>query len=47
MMTWTYVEYKNGQLFTDEGDLFIVKLFYSESEAEQYLVDNDIRASIR
>lgn len=47
MMTWTYVTYRNGQLFTDDNILFINKLFYTESEAEQYLINEDIRATIR
>ena len=42
-----YVEYKEGQLFCDDGTLYLQEKFSSEEEAEKFLFDNDLRASIR
>ena len=46
-MDWDYVNYKDGKLWTDDMELYCDETFQSVEEAEEYLKDNDIRATIR
>jgi hypothetical protein len=48
-MDWDYLNYDeiSGFLRYDNNDLYIDKRFKSLEDAENYLLDNDLRASIR
>ena len=49
-MDWTYFTLRSdGRLIDEDGDLCIAgnPRFKSESDAEQYLIDNDIRGNVR
>ena len=48
-MNWYYYRLVNGRLIDDNGyDMNTnIPSFASEAEAEQYLIDQDIRASVR
>lgn len=43
---WSYLTYRNGILYDLDGDVAIAMMFANEDDATQYLVDNDIRATI-
>lgn len=47
MTHWYYLTFENGRLYDEEGYLFVNCEFASASEADQYLIDQDLRASIR
>lgn len=44
---WVYLTYEYGKLYDEMGDPYTDRYFASEEEAEQWLIDNDCRASIR
>jgi hypothetical protein len=44
--SWIYLYFQNGKLFEENGDLYCNEVFSSLLEAESYLIDNDLRASI-
>lgn len=47
MTTWAYVEFKDGYLYnTEDGTKYLTNKFFDESDAEQYLIENDLRATI-
>lgn len=46
-MDWTYYTFEDGKLLDEEGFQEFDKTFLSADEAEQWLVDNDIRGSVR
>ena len=46
MMSWTFVEYKNGYLIDEDNDKFLSIQFNNPEEAEIYLIEKDIRATI-
>jgi len=47
-MEWSYANFKDGKLFDDEGYLIgDFPLFGSSIEANKYIVENDLRITIR
>lgn len=47
-MTWEYYRLVDGKLCDDAGsDCFPGMTFTTAGEAEDYLVDNDLRGSVR
>lgn len=46
MTDWLYLIFKDGKLYEEDGTLYTNKVFDSESMAEQYLIDEDLRATI-
>lgn len=49
MTNWPYYTWNeaSGLLIDDDGNQFSPQKFGSAQEAEQYLVDNDFRGSVR
>lgn len=45
-MPWTYLEFKKNQLWMEDGTLYIKDKFESGTQAEQHLIENDLRATI-
>jgi len=45
--SWIYLTFKNGKLFDENGDLYAQEVFASELEAEKYLIENNLRATIK
>ena len=48
-MDWDYATYRDGRLYDDDGYLLLHRdiVFASLQDAEQYIIDNDLRISIR
>jgi hypothetical protein len=49
-MVWVYATLIKGILYDDDGNRILsvsTPVFKNEIEAEQYLIDNDLRISIR
>lgn len=48
MFTWSYYTFRDGRLYDEDGDLaFAGVTFASADDADGWLVDNDIRGSVR
>lgn len=46
-MEWTYLSLVDGYLVDDDGDRYCDVMFQSAEQADAYLVENDLRATIR
>ena len=46
-MNWEYLDFEDGYLYDDHGDKWDSQKFATVEQAEKYLTDNDVRASIR
>lgn len=48
MMTWDYLIFniKDGKLYYEDGCIYLDHSFNTLDQAEQYLIDNDLRATI-
>lgn len=44
---WEYVDFIDGKLYDEDGNIFLNEIFKDENDAEGYLFANSIRASIR
>ena len=44
---WPYYTFNGAQLIDEDGAVAFSKIFNSASEAEQWLVDEDIRGSVQ
>jgi len=47
IMDWVYLELKDNLLFEEDGTLYCESKFEDYEEANQYLIDNDLRATIK
>lgn len=47
MTTWAYLTFDNGYLYCEDGTKYVSNYFDDEEDAETYLEENDLRASIR
>jgi hypothetical protein len=46
-MDWFYLTFSNGRLYADDGTLYSFRTFKSELNAADWLIENNLRASIR
>jgi hypothetical protein len=46
-LDWIYLTFRSGHLYEDDGALYTARQFASVAEAEQWLVDEDVPATIR
>lgn len=44
---WPYLTYKDNQLYNEDGTLFSQVYFTNVGQAEAWLVEKDIRGTIR
>jgi len=46
-MNWNYYDFKNGFLYDEDGYKAFDKSFANGNEAENWLVEQDIRGTVR
>lgn len=46
-MKWEYLDLVDGFLLTEDGSKFLDIKFNTPFDAEKYLIDNDIRGTVR
>lgn len=47
-MNWTYYTFRDGRLYDEDGEVAFAGLtFESAADAEDWLVENDVRGSVR
>ena len=41
-----HLTFVDGKLYDEDGQLFVEQSFENEDDADQWLIDNDVRATI-
>ena len=47
MFAWSYYTFRDGKLYDEDDNLAFDKTFADEKDAEQYLIDNDMRVTVK